>query len=383
MKLIVALLLVASASYGQIANPTTASSLGLGSTDSVSFSNVTLGNFAAGSDKGFAGQSSAKLLVMYGTNVTTSVPAFYGWSGFANTAMDAGTARTNLALGAANNVTFSNVTASGTLTATGNVTLNGTDNLAPSQTTNSASSLMTRSLSDARYLPQFGEFLNGKYFHTHATDWMTTRVTNGGTATFEGLYPRWVVGSATNINGVGAVRLGFVNNYDNQSSTGGNRMWSDPFTAYVNIAFSGDSNSITRFVVGERTTSVIGAYPTNRAIGFEVTHVGDANSAQVIRLFAHNGTTATNGPWVTNFSTFGFTDTALYAVSHNTNGSVQLFRSIKRGAFTNVSSANITGGPTNNSGGNLYGVADLAMETTNTTAFGGNFRMYRWGYKYD
>lgn len=47
MKLIVALLLVASASYGQIANPTTASSLGLGSTDSVSFSNVTLGGTLA------------------------------------------------------------------------------------------------------------------------------------------------------------------------------------------------------------------------------------------------------------------------------------------------------------------------------------------------
>jgi hypothetical protein len=41
---------------------------------------------------------------------------------------------TNLGLGAANNVTFSNITASGTLGVTGNATFSGTANLAPSQT---------------------------------------------------------------------------------------------------------------------------------------------------------------------------------------------------------------------------------------------------------
>lgn len=143
------LLVAATTAYAQIDNPTTALSLGLGSTDSVLFSNVTVGSFPTGSDRGFAGQSSSKQLVMYGTNVTTSVPAFYGWTGFANTAMDAGAARTNLALGAANNVTFSNVTANG------NATLSGVNNTAPSQTASSASSLMTRSLSDNNYLGEF------------------------------------------------------------------------------------------------------------------------------------------------------------------------------------------------------------------------------------
>jgi hypothetical protein len=57
-----------------------------------------------------------------------------------------GATLTNLGLGAANNVTFSNITASGTLGVTGNATLNGVDNLAPSQTASSASSLMTRDL---------------------------------------------------------------------------------------------------------------------------------------------------------------------------------------------------------------------------------------------
>jgi hypothetical protein len=80
------------------------------------------------------------------------VPAFYGWSGFESTAFSAATARTNLELGATNNVTFSNVTASGTLTATGNATLNGVNNTMPNATNAaSASSLMTRELSDARY----------------------------------------------------------------------------------------------------------------------------------------------------------------------------------------------------------------------------------------
>jgi hypothetical protein len=63
----------------------------------------------------------------------------------------ASTTRTNLGLGATNAVTFSNITASGTFTATGNATLNGVGNTAPSQTASSGSSLMTRDLSDARY----------------------------------------------------------------------------------------------------------------------------------------------------------------------------------------------------------------------------------------
>jgi hypothetical protein len=61
------------------------------------------------------------------------------------------TTRTNLGLGANDNVTFSNITASGTLTATGNATLNGVNNTMPNATNAaSASSLMTRGLTDQR-----------------------------------------------------------------------------------------------------------------------------------------------------------------------------------------------------------------------------------------
>jgi hypothetical protein len=129
---------------------TTRTNLGLGGTNTPTFSNIALNSFPGGASTGFVGRNSSQL-ALYGTNVTSSVPAFYGYDGFNNTAFSAGTARTNLELGATNNVTFSNITASGTLTATGNATLNGSGNLAPSQTADSASSLMTRELTDARY----------------------------------------------------------------------------------------------------------------------------------------------------------------------------------------------------------------------------------------
>ncbi len=53
----------------------------------------------------------------------------------------------SLGLGTTDNVTFSNITASG------NATLNGVGNTAPSQTADSASSLMTRALGDDRFYP--------------------------------------------------------------------------------------------------------------------------------------------------------------------------------------------------------------------------------------
>jgi hypothetical protein len=88
--------------------------LGLGGTNTVTFSNIALNSFPSGSSTGFVGHTGGQLS-LYGTNVSTSVPAFYGWSGFESTAFSAATARTNLELGATNNVTFSNVTAAGTL----------------------------------------------------------------------------------------------------------------------------------------------------------------------------------------------------------------------------------------------------------------------------
>jgi hypothetical protein len=84
--------------------------------------------------------------------MTSNTVTFYGTnSGLAFSAgANASQVRNQIGLGATNAVTFSNITASGTLTATGNATLNGVGNTAPSQTASSASSLMTRALTDQR-----------------------------------------------------------------------------------------------------------------------------------------------------------------------------------------------------------------------------------------
>jgi len=125
-----------------------ATAIGLGAANDVTFGSVT-----ASSIKDSSGTRALDLenfALTFGTNYVLEWSAteaqfnkpltFFG----TNTAS---TTRTNLGLGATNNVTFSNVTASGTLTATGNATLNGVNNTMPNATTaDSASSLMTRGL---------------------------------------------------------------------------------------------------------------------------------------------------------------------------------------------------------------------------------------------
>jgi hypothetical protein len=84
------------------------------------------------------------------------------------TATDASTYTNTLVTWSSNAATFAtNLSVSGSLTATGNATLNGSDNLMPNATTaSSASSLMTRGLSDDRYL---GEMWNASRMAGYAT----------------------------------------------------------------------------------------------------------------------------------------------------------------------------------------------------------------------
>ena len=107
--IIVILLLLVASSSGQ-----TVKSLGFNTTNgvvvytgtntlnftnsSVTFSNIQLSSFSEGSSTGFVGRNSGKQLQLYGTNISTGQPSFFGWSGFENTAMSSGTARTNLGL---------------------------------------------------------------------------------------------------------------------------------------------------------------------------------------------------------------------------------------------------------------------------------------------
>ena len=93
--------------------------------------------------------------LQFATNARAATRTNLGATSVGNdvfTATNAAAGATALGLGTTNNVTFRNVTASGTLAVTGNVTLSGSDNLMPNATNAaSASSLMTRSLSDVRY----------------------------------------------------------------------------------------------------------------------------------------------------------------------------------------------------------------------------------------
>jgi hypothetical protein len=66
----------------------------------LSVSNIQIGSFPSGSSYGFVTLEAGQRLQVDGTNVTTSVPAFYGFNGFESTAFSAATARTNLGLNA-------------------------------------------------------------------------------------------------------------------------------------------------------------------------------------------------------------------------------------------------------------------------------------------
>ena len=151
--------------------------------------------------------------------------------------------RTNLELGAANNVTFSNITASGTLGVTGNATFSGTANLAPSQTADSGSSLMTRDLVDnaAAYDASFGP--------TYAAYSQTTNSATAAARLVAGLGVQ--TGSAT--NGRSCVALG--ENFWNNTSFSGALLPStkaiDFYLHGVTIASAANTNWVARVIFGQ------------------------------------------------------------------------------------------------------------------------------------
>lgn len=160
-RLLTILLLATGTAYGQIDNPP--SSVNIVDATATGRALITATNAAAG--RGVLGGSSFGGAIFVATSASarpTLIGSILGFSttnslGFNSSltnlwvATNPAAAATALGLGASDSPTFSNVTTTGTLTATGNVTLNGTGNLAPSQTASSGASLMTRELSDDRY----------------------------------------------------------------------------------------------------------------------------------------------------------------------------------------------------------------------------------------
>ena len=122
MKLRLSIILLAAALAAAPAAGQTIKSLGYNTTNgqvvysgtnTLTFTNplnltntVRVGVFGQGGASGFAGRTSGGNLALYGTNVTTAQPSFYGFDGFNNTAFSAGVARTNLGLGTTNDVQF-------------------------------------------------------------------------------------------------------------------------------------------------------------------------------------------------------------------------------------------------------------------------------------
>jgi hypothetical protein len=78
---------------------TTRTNLGLGATNDVEFKTLKLSTLVfGGSSTGFLGRTPNGAITLYGTNVLTAEPSFYGWDGFSAAAISRGQARTNLGL---------------------------------------------------------------------------------------------------------------------------------------------------------------------------------------------------------------------------------------------------------------------------------------------
>ena len=192
--LTILLLAAATTAHGQINNPPTPSSIGLGwsaltnaqstlysgqatrllgyapeiaasSTNPTGFNVLAYtntnglvipANLLIGEDQTSGGPRNARNVTVNGA-VTIQYPYSSPTTIYGNNsilATDASTYTNTLATWNSNTVTFAtNVTVGGTLAVTGNVTLSGVNNTATAQTADSASSLMTRGLSDARFYP--------------------------------------------------------------------------------------------------------------------------------------------------------------------------------------------------------------------------------------
>ena len=219
--------------------------------------------------------------------------------------------RTNLGLGATNNVTFSNITASGTLAATGNVTLSGVNNTATAQTADSASSLMTRDLSDERYTTSI--------WLTQFSDNQT--ITNGGFQLLgPGRFNSWSVGMGASVpSGFTEFRVvlgfGWMQNPATNSTN---------FPVFVYFQNKNALNSTTKEAEHGTAFSRTDLYPTNAAstgLAGTLTRVAVFNTTNTVYSFISDWVTIPN-TWQSNASSNGFYHIIGAAIANNTGGSL-------------------------------------------------------------
>jgi hypothetical protein len=168
----------------------------------------------------------------------------------------------------------------------------------------------------------------------------------------------------TNTNSVAATML--MASINNVGPAGvGTRFASDSHFAWINIDAVVREYGTFRAVLGanQNLTTNLAAYPTNRAVGFELTE--GAGQTNQVRLIAHNGTTNTNGPWVSIGDVF-----SCYWIGveqNKTSGEVKLYVGINAATPTNNTNATITGGPTNNASGGLSTLSAGVVVTNSNT----------------
>jgi hypothetical protein len=170
--------------------------------------------------------------------------------------------------------------------------------------------------------------------------------------------------AATNSSGKVAIRL--IRDVNSLANAGvGTQFGSDSHTFWTRIEAvprSGNVRAILGNTVGGTTN--IAEYPTNRAIGFELRSLS-ASATNEVRLIAHNGTTNTNGPWVTIGDIY---QRYWIGVEQNkTNGEVKLYVGVNAATPTNNTNATISGGPTNNAS-TAQSSFDAGIFTTNTNS---------------
>ena len=231
--------------------------------------------------------------------VNSNTVTFYGTnSGLAFSAgANASQIRNQIGLGATNNVTFSNITASGTLAVTGNVTLSGVNNTMPNATNAaSASSLMTRGLSDVRYL---GEMWHAWRMSAYNTTNIPVSVfktapcvlfTNGQTQFFSEAFldPSKYAGKTVRVLAYCRV----------DSTNGGNVQGAGRITYLTNNAGGPDSNF--PITVGGQAHGVIGVFTNVSTDVFPV-----ATSTNQYLIFTSNvGTIPSNATLM--IASFGF-----------------------------------------------------------------------------
>ena len=105
---------------------------------------------------------------------------------------------------------------------------------------------------------------------------------------------------ATNASSRAAVRL--MQTANGRPAAGTGTAWGGGSHAFWSVMDAVTrSSDVFRFVAGNNAQNTnYGDYPTNRAVGFEISLAGASGGVGTnrLRLIAHDGSSVTNGPWV-------------------------------------------------------------------------------------